>query len=67
MENNKNGHWVMRTSFDVTYAACSECGREALGTVDINDNFKQVLTPFCPYCGLPLNGADLIERVNKDA
>lgn len=53
LTNSNHGHWMKRSvniqtphdqAYIVTLISCSECG-----------NINEIQTPFCPYCGKPMD------------
>ena len=48
--------WIKEGEFVPTYR-CPKCGKEALQRVVSIDNFRNVQSPFCPFCGVRLQNA----------
>ena len=46
----KHGEWLFDDGMD---RYCSECGNMAMTTIL---EYKQILTPYCPYCGAKMDG-----------
>lgn len=61
--NTRQSHWVEVPGKDWRkYHICSECKAYANGYEDVAHVFDW-LTPFCPYCGLPMGNADPVQNV----
>ena len=56
VDNQKHGHWVMVNHSEVEPVADYACSVCSGLLIDVIDDFKHELNPYCPMCGAKMDG-----------